>query len=632
VHNNKAEKKALKATLATNLSAAKFGQVTEIMNGNRNPGRVFLLQLLALAFGVLAAASFAQESGRLDEIQGLIASDREAALEQLDDFLAGDLDGSNAALSDRATALQLRTQLLRDRRKYDAARRDAESSLEIAQRLERPILASGAVRLLGTVDAEAGDFVAALEHFQEAFDLLEGTDADDERARTTIAMGMVNLFAENNEQAVEHFERAGEIAERAGDVPQQITALANLAVALSETRGPEASLQVHREALRLAEEVGDLSEQGLHRINICARLVTLGRLDEAEPECRTGLDQLEGSGADRHIAGGRMTLGRLLLERGDPEQALTWFERARELTAGRVPSVELELFGMMAQAAGALGEHEAAASFLRSQLDLYTELQQRDNQQMLQEMEARFRLEQAEHDIEMLELQGRLRETSLNRRNLLLALSLVSLIVVTVFAVIAWRAYRTQKQLRRELAEQNQELESALETIGQMAREDSLTGLLNRDAFVAAVEKELARVRRTGGDASLAMADIDEFKRINDEHGHPIGDEVLVEVARRFREELREMDSIARWGGEEFMFLLPDVPVDCAVEAMERLRGAFEKRKIKTSAGSFPIQLTFGAAPLRGTIEATIKAADAAMYEGKRAGRNRVVPAGPDPT
>ena len=582
-----------------------------------------MARAVVFAVAVVASTVWAGSSERLDEIEALIAEDRNAALQQLDRILEQKPDASPSASA--ARALQLRGQLLRDRREYDTARADAESSLALAQTLDRPILASRAMHLLGTIDAESGDFVSALEQFHRAEARLEGSDADSERARVAIAMGTVNLFAGNDQRAVEHFRRAGEIAEREGDTRQQITALANLAVALSESRGPEASLQVHREALRLAEELGDRSEQGLHRINICARLVSLGRLDEAEPECRAGLDQLEAGGADRHVAGGRMTLGRLLLERGEPEKALDWFGRARALTAGRVPSVELELFQMMAAAATALGDHEAAASFLRSQLALQTELQQRDNQQLLQEVESRYRVERAEHDIEMLEIEGRLREISLKRRDLLLKLSFASLIAVSVFAAIAWRSYRSQKQLRRDLVKQNGELESALETISRMAREDSLTGLLNRDFFIAGARKELARIRRTGNKASLAIADIDDFKRINDEYGHPVGDEVLVEVARRFREELREMDSISRWGGEEFMFLLPDVSIDAAVEVMERLRASFENRDIRTEAGSFPVRLTFGVAPLRDGIEAAIRAADASMYEGKRAGRNRVV-------
>lgn len=162
----------------------------------------------------------------------------------------------------------------------------------------------------------------------------------------------------------------------------------------------------------------------------------------------------------------------------------------------------------------------------------------------------------------------------------------------------------------------------------ELATTDSLTGLFNRRRFMELAEREFARGKRYQGARTILMMDIDHFKRVNDTHGHDVGDEVLRELARISRTALRELDILGRLGGEEFGVLLPETDAGPAMEVAERLRRAIEQSPIATGAGEMRITVSIGAATSKDeaeTVETLLKRADVALYEAKQSGRNRVV-------
>lgn len=165
------------------------------------------------------------------------------------------------------------------------------------------------------------------------------------------------------------------------------------------------------------------------------------------------------------------------------------------------------------------------------------------------------------------------------------------------------------------------------ERIREIARRDGLTGLFNRRAFDESLAMELDRASRTGTAVGLAMIDIDHFKRLNDGHGHQVGDEVLRVVGEVLREESRRMDVAARYGGEEFAVIFPGADTaDCTL-AGERMRSA-----LADAAGPVPITVSVGVASVRASAsspDVLIRRADDALYRAKAQGRNRVCTARP---
>lgn len=161
----------------------------------------------------------------------------------------------------------------------------------------------------------------------------------------------------------------------------------------------------------------------------------------------------------------------------------------------------------------------------------------------------------------------------------------------------------------------------------EASHHDSLTGLHNRRGFMEAWEDALHRSRRSGRPVSIVLADLDHFKQVNDTRGHAAGDLALRAVARTLRASLRAQDVVARWGGEEFMLLLPDTDRDGASRVAESTRSAVEELRIEHGGAAFGLTLSLGVSEhdTGRRVDETVAAADDALYRAKQTGRNRVV-------
>lgn len=185
--------------------------------------------------------------------------------------------------------------------------------------------------------------------------------------------------------------------------------------------------------------------------------------------------------------------------------------------------------------------------------------------------------------------------------------------------------------LRRDLEERVEartaELSAANRQLDEVSRTDWLTGLPNRRGFLAAAEAEERRSRRSGRPFSIALADLDHFKEVNDAHGHAVGDAVLQAVCATVRAAVREQDVVARWGGEELILLLPETTAEGAFAAAEAVRRAVAGSPVEVDGESVELRISLGVAEHRPdrTLDATIAAADHALYRAKETGRDRVV-------
>jgi len=199
------------------------------------------------------------------------------------------------------------------------------------------------------------------------------------------------------------------------------------------------------------------------------------------------------------------------------------------------------------------------------------------------------------------------------------------------------RVNRERLQRYADLLERTQaELKEAIGELTRVSNTDQLTGILNRRAFEARAHEELSRAERTGRPLAVAMMDIDHFKSVNDTHGHPTGDVVLREVARRLDNSRRNHDILGRWGGEEFIALFPDVSVDEARTAVERMTLSVAARPITVGSLSLPVRLSAGVSAQTVTpgtnLSQLLATADQALLRAKELGRDRVEVARPPAT
>jgi diguanylate cyclase (GGDEF)-like protein len=173
-----------------------------------------------------------------------------------------------------------------------------------------------------------------------------------------------------------------------------------------------------------------------------------------------------------------------------------------------------------------------------------------------------------------------------------------------------------------------EDLISALRASEFQASHDALTGLWNRRAILEKIQQELDRSDRVGTNLGLVICDVDHFKQVNDNYGHLAGDAVLRELAKRIDSSLRSYDSVGRYGGEEFIILIPGANGAGAAELAERLRAAVADLPMQTNEGEFRCTMSFGATALNKRqafdLNSLIREADEALLLAKNSGRNRV--------
>ncbi len=212
---------------------------------------------------------------------------------------------------------------------------------------------------------------------------------------------------------------------------------------------------------------------------------------------------------------------------------------------------------------------------------------------------------------------------------------LASVVMGVVLSMVLWHKNTVYVLLQRELISRNATLMQQQQELIWLAQRDALTGLFNRGEFLRLADLELLRAQRHGTDTSAIMVDLDFFKNINDRYGHPAGDSVLKHAAACLLGGVRGTDVVARIGGEEFMVLLPQTAPGAAYTLAEKLLRSMQQSSARISSEvQIVVTASFGVGTLpgghHGSVALLYAAADHALYEAKRLGRNRVEKTEPD--
>lgn len=208
----------------------------------------------------------------------------------------------------------------------------------------------------------------------------------------------------------------------------------------------------------------------------------------------------------------------------------------------------------------------------------------------------------------------------------LMVLSVLGLMLLLLYLRERWSRHKAA-ELGRIIDARTRELRDANARLDEMANVDGLTGVLTRRRVLEIAEGEFAQARACGRPFSLVMMDLDEFKRVNDTHGHPAGDAVLRACAVAARQALRGEDAVGRYGGEELLICLPGAPARGACEFAERLRASLERLEVPIDGKLLRVTASFGVATLApedDSLTALLARADESLYAAKRGGRNQV--------
>jgi diguanylate cyclase (GGDEF)-like protein len=381
-------------------------------------------------------------------------------------------------------------------------------------------------------------------------------------------------------------------------------------IILRDLREYGAGMLAFENARALSVAIGDEQGVAFADMRICELKIAMGDLRAARGRCENALRIFSASVTIDVVKQTRSLLGQIDLAEGHAARALATFNEILANGASDMPPREVApLFKLRADANAALGNVAAAYADLDEHMRRYTETNEARRVQQAVAMRARFEIDREidrNAGLQRELIQSKARQQQL-QRGTWLAVSAGAL-VITLLTALLWGA----RSHRRQLA--------------ALANLDALTGLPNRRHTAQLAAEALERAERGGQPVTIALIDLDHFKVINDRAGHAGGDLVLKQFAQASREVMRASDTFGRWGGEEFLLVMPGAPLDIALGVVERLRAKARNITAPTAGEPVSVSLSAGLATNEGlhSLDALMARADAALYRAKHDGRNIV--------
>ncbi|BBB33656.1 signal transduction protein [Thermotomaculum hydrothermale] len=314
-------------------------------------------------------------------------------------------------------------------------------------------------------------------------------------------------------------------------------------------------------------------------------------------------------------------LGKLKKAQKKCNEALTSFNKALELSKkindkDAIRKTLLLMGNCYANSGNYEKAYNCAMEFIKNSRELFS----KQLIEQLAALESKQKSKLMEKKLKTLEKSSQIQEKSL-------FLHKTTLAVVIIFVVILfWLLWHRQK-LIEEIEQKNKNLEMLIGTVEKVSKTDDLTGLPNRRGLFEFLEREISRAIRQKEKFSFAICDLDNFKRINDNFSHQVGDIVLMAVSKTFQDLTRKVDIVARFGGEEFIFVFPSTPLKNAKKVCEKIRKTIEETEFVVFDTPIKITLTFGVTEFtpQKNFETLLQEADKALYLGKETGKNKVV-------
>jgi diguanylate cyclase (GGDEF)-like protein len=491
---------------------------------------------------------------------------------------------------------------------------------------------AGSLRNFAALNNDAGKYDTSLQQSLQALEILE-QDPDGQPETDVMKIEILGNASWTYRSlgdyvvATEYALKALRLAQAMGDRRHESGMLNVLSVIYAESNDLHAALEMGQKVQQSCRELGNVRGESLALNNLAMTYLELGNGAEALKACQESLRIARENGIDRVVITVLSTMGEIYLGISEYDNAKECLMQALSLAREHqaIPD-EIECQINLGKVYHSQQKDEDALTVLKNALSLSRASKDRRGEfhcnQLLSDIhEKRGDLGAALEHYKQFHL---LKESVLNENT---ANRLVGLRVVHQVET-AKRDAEIQFLKNIELKREIEERKSAQETLQKLASIDPLTGVLNRREFFVLGESEVQHAVQAGRPLTVILFDIDRFKQVNDSYGHAIGDQFLIHTTKILRECLRQGEIIGRYGGDEFVVLLPGSNRFHGEQVAERIREKIASQCIATSKGDLSITLSLGIADMSqtdtSTLETVLALADQALYTAKRAGRNQL--------
>ena len=501
---------------------------------------------------------------------------------------------------------------------YEDAREALTESLALSRQVGDLGTEGRCLHYLGNVHYNLSEYAEAEEKVRESLQIREDQEDWEGLGAGLNVLGNIQYNLCDYGAALDWYGRGLDARERAGDETGIVGSLCNIGNVYAERGEPGEALRYHRRALDQATRTQSAAHQMISLSAVGGDYVDLGRYDDGIDVCRRAIALGETLGSWGQVGAALTSLGFAHNKSGRQAEALEAYDRAlsvaRSVQDSKVEAYALYSIGdILADA----GELDGARARLAEASALAVQTGAKRTAFLAFQMLSQVckRLGDYAAALGHFETFQRLEKEVFTEESADRAKALVIKMEVA-----------HHKREAETLTEMNAALQAANARLESLSITDPLTHLPNHRALVAALDAAAAHARRSHEPCALLFLDIDHFKSINDTYGHPIGDAVLCEFAACVRASLREEDTLGRWGGEEFLALLPGTALSEALSIAERVRTAVAGCLLFAGSGlSLTCSIGASACPsVEACRDALVDSADQALYAAKRLGRNQV--------
>lgn len=489
-----------------------------------------------------------------------------------------------------------------------------EEGIRIARRLENGRLIADGLTWRGSAQSLLGEQAKALFDFLEAQRLYETVGSTTAAQSNLISIATIYRRLGEYDKAGDYLRQSMVSAQRKRDKQEQMVVNLQLGFLAIERGDAAAAVAPLQQALVLARETGS-------RQSVGSALLALAESSNARQQYAEALQHLERAAGEFQAVSDKSNTGMLALQSAEAHAGLGQHElAAREFDIAEANVRHsnnmrylAELYEERSKNQEALGKPSAALADLKLKMKADAALARMAKTQITTLMSYQFDTERRELENRKLGADKALKEQQLAALERVRGWQRLAILLAGVLlALMLWLAWRQWRQSRR---------------LHRLALTDPLTGISNRRHIEHMLHMAVDEARRVHRALTVIMLDVDHFKRVNDSHGHPVGDQVLEQIVQACQGALRQFDRLGRMGGEEFLVVLPDTDLEGGLQVAERLRANVVAARPMVAGIELQLSISLGVAQLRHAdtgAASLVRRADAALYHAKDNGRNRV--------